>query len=117
MLHRIVVVLALTLCAGQASAQNEPFRIANRSGEAATALHIVRSGAADWGANILRGPLGSGAIFALRAPDGAGCNFDIRVVLQSGRDSVRRDVNVCQERTVAVAEEFGPVAAPPRAPR
>lgn len=117
MLHRIVVALALTLCAGQAFAQTEPFRIANRASEAATALHIVRSGAAGWGANILRGPIGSGGVFALRAPEGAGCNFDIRVVLQSGRESVRRGVNVCQERTVAVAEEFGPVASPPRTPR
>lgn len=117
MRHRIVVALALALGAGQAFAQNEPFRIANRAGEAATALHIVRSGTAEWGGNILRGPLGSGELFALRAPEGAGCSFDIRLVLQSGRESVRRGVDVCQERTVAMAEEFGPVAPAARGPR
>jgi|GEM_PF-3547170 len=110
----VVAVLALALSAGGALAQNEPFRIANRSGEPATALHVVRGGAADWGANLLRGPLGPGAPFALRAPEGAGCHFDIRLVLQSGRESVRRGVDVCRERTVAVAEEFAPA---PRAPR
>jgi hypothetical protein len=119
MVHRVVVAaLALALGAGEALAQGEPFRIANRAGEPATALHIVRSGAAEWGANLLgRGPLASGAQYALRAPETAGCSFDIRLVLQSGRESVRRGVNICQERTVAVADEFGPVAPAPRAPR
>lgn len=113
--HAVVAAaLALVLGAGGALAQNEPFRIANRAGEPAAALHVVRHGAADWGANVLRGPLGPGAPFALRAPEGAGCRFDIRLVLQSGRESVRRDVNVCQERTVPMAEEFAPA---PRTPR
>jgi len=96
--------LMLALAAPPAEAQGEPFRVVNRTPSAATALHAVRSGRPDWGGNLLnRGPLAPGAQFALRPAAGAGCAFDIRLVLESGEEVVRRNADICRERTVVMA--------------
>ncbi|MBW6399114.1 trypsin-like peptidase domain-containing protein [Roseomonas sp. HJA6] len=99
---------ALGLATPPALAQSEPFRIVNQTPVPATALHAVRSGRRDWGGNLLnRGPLRSGAQFSLRPADGAGCQFDIRMVLADGQEVVRRDANICTERTVAMSLPLG----------
>jgi len=113
MLHRVLTLLAALAAAPPALAQREPFRILNASAAPATELHVVRSGAAGWGGNLLnRGPLAAGAQFSLRPPEGAGCFFDIRIILQTGQEAVRRGVDVCEERTVPMASAFR--APPPR---
>jgi S1-C subfamily serine protease len=97
-----------------ATAQSEPFRVVNRTAAPATALHAVRSGRADWGSNLLnRGPLAPGAAFALRPSESAGCRFDLRLVLEDGQEVVRRNADICAERTVALTLP----AAPPQAGR
>ena len=71
----------------------------------------MRSGRPDWGGNLLnRGPLAPGAFFALRPSESAGCRFDLRMVLEGGQEVVRRNTDICAERTVAMAL----AAAPPR---
>jgi len=119
MLHRTLPLLAALLAAPPAFAQGEPFRILNASAAPATELYVVRSGTEAWGGNLLnRGPLAPGAQFGLRAPEGAGCLFDIRIVLQTGQEALRRGVDVCKARTVPLAGEFRtpppPAATPPQ---
>jgi hypothetical protein len=108
--------IALALAAPPAFAQSEPFRVINRTAEAAVALHAVRSGRPDWGGNLLnRGPLGPGAQFALRPAEGSGCAFDLRMVLRDGQEIVRRNTDICAERTVAMALPPQALAQPPAA--
>ncbi len=93
-----------------ALAQSEPFRVANGATVPAVALHAVRTGRPDWGSNLLnRGPLAPGGEFSLRPAEGAGCRFDIRLVLQDGQEIVRRNADICAQRTIAMA-------APPATP-
>ncbi len=104
----LLAAAALGLASPPALAQTEPFRIVNRTPLPATALHAVRSGRPDWGGNLLsRGPIGPGGTFALRPAEGAGCQFDIRMVLQDGQEVVRRDANICTERTVTMTLSLG----------
>ena len=110
MIRYAILALALATLAGPALAQNEPFRVVNGARLPAIALHIVRSGEDGWGPNQLtRGPLASGAMLSMRPPESAGCLFDMRLLLQDGVEAIRRQVNVCESRTVVLA---GPAAAP-----
>lgn len=105
MLRHLLLALVLTgIAAPPALAQGEPFRVVNRTAAPATALHAVRTGRADWGNNLLnRGPLAPGAAFALRPSERAGCAFDLRLVLEDGQEVVRRNANICAERTVVMS--------------
>lgn len=95
-----LTLLALLLSAGPALAQYDPFRIVNGATIPATALHLVRSGQEGWGPNLLtRGPLAPGAALSLRPPEAAGCRFDIRLAFEDGREAIRRDADVCRDRT------------------
>lgn len=106
------MVMAASLAVMPAQAQNEPVRITNRTALPAVELQLVRSGQAEWGPDLLRGrPLRPGAFLALRIGDGSGCAFDIRMVLQGGQELVRRDADLCAERSVEITG--GPTAAPP----
>ena len=112
-MHRIalpLLALALAIVIPPALAQNEPFRVLNRTAVPATALHVARSGQ-DWSANLLRTPLAPGTFFALRPGEGAGCRFDIRLVLQGGEEIVTREADVCAQRVVEIT---GGPPAPPR---
>lgn len=103
-------VLALLAAAPGARAQNEPFRVTNRSSVPATELYVSRSGQ-PWSANLLsRGPLPPGAFLALRTGEGSGCLFDIRLVLQGGEELVLRGADVCSQRNIEMTG--GPPAAP-----
>lgn len=97
--------------AAPAQTAPEPFRIVNRTGADAVALHAVRSGRPDWGGNLLgpRGPLPSGQGFALRPAQGGGCRFDVRLVLADGREAVARDRDICAPPRVV---ELTQAAAP-----
>ena len=107
-----LLVISLGTAALPAGAQNEPFRITNRTALPAVELQVSRSGQG-WGANLLaRGPLAPGAFFALRPGEGAGCRFDIRLVLQGGEEIIRREADICAERMI---EMTGGPPAPPRA--
>lgn len=107
-LFLFLATATLGLAAPAAQAQNEPFRIVNRTPGAATALHAVRSGRPDWGGNLLnRGPMPPGGQFSLRPSEGAGCRFDLRMVLQDGQEVVRRDTDICAERTVTMTLPLG----------
>jgi len=100
---RFLAATALVLSASPALAQPEPFRIVNRTPAPATTLNAVRSGRPDWGNNLLnRGPLAPGAQFALRPASSAGCRFDIRLVLETGQEVIRRDTDICADRTVTM---------------
>ncbi|BDG74713.1 S1C family serine protease [Roseomonas fluvialis] len=106
------LLLLPALAATPALGQTETFRVYNRTPAPATALHAVRSGRPDWGSNLLnRGPLAPGAFFALRPSEAAGCRFDLRMVLESGQEVVRRNADICADRNVAMA--LAPAAAPP----
>lgn len=115
----LLAAATLGLAAPSARAQNEPFRIVNRTPTLAMALHAVRSGRQDWGGNLLnRGPMPPGGQFALRPSDGAGCRFDLRMVLQDGQEVVRRNTDICTERTVVMTLPLGlaPRAVPGAVP-
>ena len=112
---RLLPLLAaamLAMAAPRAQAQSEPFRIVNRTPLIATSLNAVRSGREGWGGNLLnRGPLGPGGQFSLRPAEGTGCRFDLRMVLQDGQEVVRRNADICAERTVMMT--LPPVALAP----
>lgn len=113
----LAALLSLALPAPAAMAQSEPFRVVNRTALPATALHAVRTGRADWGANLLnRGALAPGATFALRPSEGTGCGFDLRLVLLNGQEVVRRNVDICSNRTVPMVASVLAPTAPPGAP-
>ena len=108
-------IVVFALAAPAARAQSEPFRIVNETSVTATALHAVRSGRPDWGGNLLnRGPLAAGGRFALRPSENAGCQFDLRMVLSGGQEVVRRNIDICAERTVAMT--LSPSAMAPARP-
>lgn len=112
----LAALLLSGLLAPPALAQSEPFRVVNRTTVPATALHAVRHGRADWGGNLLnRGPLAPGTAFSLRPSEGAGCAFDLRMVLQDGQELVRRNIDICANRTVAMAPGAA-IAAPHSVP-
>lgn len=103
----------------QNAAQPQEFRVVNRSGVPATALHAVRSprgGAGDWGPNLLRPdrPLPDGGGFRVTPSGDAGCRFDLRLVAQDGREAVLRDQDICVNRNLDL-QRLAVVAAP--APR
>ncbi len=92
------------------------FRIVNRTGAEATALHAVRSprGAGnDWGNSLLTPgrPLPVNSGFRVVPTDPAACRFDLRLVLADNRESVLREQDVCTNRTIDVT-----TAAAPRPP-
>ncbi|HEY8611935.1 MAG TPA: serine protease [Roseomonas sp.] len=92
-----------------ATAAEEGFRVFNRTGQEATALHAVRSGRPDWGNNLLPRALPSGASYRLRANPQAGCRFDIKLVLANGQEAVSRNQEICAQREVSM--EPGAVVA------
>ncbi len=113
----LALAVLAALPAPPAAAQSEPFRVVNRTAAPATALHAVRSGRTDWGGNLLnRGPLAPGAAFALRPAESAGCRFDLRLVLEDGQEIVRRNADICAERTVALALPAPQAGRAPAAP-
>lgn len=85
-----------------ATAAEEGFRILNRTGQEASALHAVRSGRPDWGNNLLPRPLAADAGYRLRPNPQAGCRFDVKLVLADGREAVRRDQDICAGREIAL---------------
>jgi len=104
----------------QSAAQAQEFRVVNRAGVPAVALHAVRSprgGAGDWGPNMLRPdrPLPDGAGFRVTPSAEAGCRFDLRLVAADGREAVLRDQDICVNRNLAI-ERLANAVAPP-APR
>ncbi len=102
----LIAGFGLALLSASALAQNEPFRIINGAAVPATALHVVRSGQEGWGDNLLsRGPLPPGQTLALRPPEAAGCQFDLRLVLQDGREAIRRNADVCRDRAITLSPD------------
>ncbi|MBX6375041.1 MAG: trypsin-like peptidase domain-containing protein [Acetobacteraceae bacterium] len=93
---------AATAPAEGESRTREPFRVINRTGQEATALHAVRSGRSDWGRNLLSRPLAPGGAFVLRPSEQAGCNFDIRLVLADGREARLVNQDICANRTLTM---------------
>jgi serine protease Do len=107
------LAFALALAAGvpvafPAAAQQEPFRVLNRTGQPATELNAVRSPRGtgdDWGRNLLARPLGPEGTFSLRPSENAGCRFDIRLRLADGREAKLEDQDVCALRVLAVGQQ------------
>ncbi len=116
-------LLALLLAApASAQAPEQPgFRIVNRTGAEATALHAVRSPRGegnDWGNSLLTPgrPLPVNSGFRVVPADPAACRFDLRLVLGDGREAVLREQDVCANRTIDMASAAAPrPAAPPAA--
>jgi serine protease Do len=118
-MHRpLAIAFALLSLAAPALAETQPFRVVNRTGTDATALHAVRTprGAQnDWGANLLPGnrALTPDGGFRVAPAEGAGCRFDLRLVLADGRESVLRDQDICAAREVEMAAAARPAAPMP----
>jgi len=97
------------------------FRVVNRTGAEASALHAVRSprGAGnDWGASLLTPgrPLPVGSGFRVVPNDPEACRFDLRLVLADGREAVLREQDICANRTIDMSQAAAPrPLAPPRA--
>ncbi len=94
------------------------FRIVNRTGAEATALHAVRSprGAGnDWGQSLLTlgRPLPVNSGFRVVPNDPEACRFDLRLVLADGREAVLREQDICANRTIDIANAAAPRAAAP----
>jgi len=93
------------------------FRVVNRTGEPATALHAVRSprGAGnDWGNSLLTPgrPLPVNSGFRVVPTDPAACRFDLRLVLADGREAVLPELNICVSPTVEVTAAGAPRPVP-----
>jgi S1-C subfamily serine protease len=120
----LLVVLTLLAHVGTAQAEPASFRVINRTGQPATALHAVRNprGAnGDWGRNLLDQPLASDESFGLRASEAAGCRFDLRLVLADGREARLANQDICASLAVvmesaAPAAKAASAAAAPRPP-
>jgi serine protease Do len=115
-MRRIILFLAILAPFAAplpALAQTEPVRIVNRTVLPATGIFLARAEQrGEWGANLLRSPLAAGATFSIRLGEGSSCRFDVRLVLQGGEELVRRDLDICADRTVEMTG--GPERPPPR---
>jgi len=110
----LLALVPMLLPAPMALAQNQPVRVRNTAPVSATGLFLAPTGTSAWGANLLGGLfLPPGAFLSVQLGEGGGCRFDLRMVLRDGREAVRRDVDVCAERVVAMALDPAP---PPEAP-
>jgi serine protease Do len=104
----LILAASASAAVAPAAAQQEPFRVVNRTGQQAMELNAVRSprGAAnDWGRNLLPRPLGPDGNFSLRPSEAAGCRFDIRMLLIDGREAKLEDQDVCAARVVAIGPQ------------
>jgi hypothetical protein len=115
-----VMALALVLASMPISsphAQTQPVRIVNNAPISATALFAMPIGSGSWSNNLL-GPrtLRPGAFLPLQPGEGTGCLFDLRLVLRDGREVLRRDVDICVQRVVAMTPDAAPATADPPAP-
>ena len=121
----LLLVLALQMAIKPVNAETStetaaPFSVLNRTGSEARELFAVRSGRTDWGRNFLPRPLANEATYGLRPNASAGCRFDLRMVLADGREAVKRDNDICAERTVVLdtavaARSAVPTPIPPSA--
>jgi hypothetical protein len=110
----LLPLLSVMLVVPPAVAQNQPVRVRNTAPLSATGLFLAPSGTMGWGTNLLAGQfLPPGAFMSVQLGEGGGCRFDLRMVLRDGREAVRRDVDVCAERVVAMAlDPASPAEAP-----
>jgi hypothetical protein len=94
----------MLLSALPALAQTQPVRVVNANNVTATALYMRAVGQEAWGDNLLgRLFLPPGGFFSVQPGDGGGCQFDMRLVLRDGRETLRRNVDVCAQRAVSMA--------------
>lgn len=112
-----LLLLGLFALPAGALAQGQPFRVVNRTGVDATALHAVRTprgAAADWGRNLLSPdrPLAPGGGFRVNPAEVAGCRFDLRLVLADGREAVRQDADICADHEISLDAATRPAAGP-----
>jgi hypothetical protein len=113
----LLPLVSMLLPVPPAEAQNQPVRVRNTASLSATGLFLTPSGTTGWGANLLAGQfLPPGAFLSVQLGEGGGCRFDLRMVLRDGREAVRRDVDVCAERVVAMALDPAPPAEAPAPP-
>lgn len=117
-------LLSLPAAAQAPTASGEPpagFRIVNRTGAEATALHAVRSPrgeGGDWGNSLLTPgrPLPVNSGFRVMPTDPAACRFDLRLMLADGREAVLREQDVCGNRNIDMSQAVAARApAPPAA--
>jgi serine protease Do len=123
-MQRLLPFLLLAL-SGPALAEPQAFRVLNRTGQEAIALHVMRaphSGAIVGSRNVLFRPLPPEAIAALRVNERAGCRFDFRLILADGRDVELTDQDICANPVVVMQTAMpapggpsqGPTVATPR---
>ena len=106
--------------AGQPGIAAPGFRIVNRTGAEATALHAVRSPRGvgnDWGQSLLTPgrPLPVNSGFRVVPTDPEACRFDLRLVLADNREAVLREQDICANRTIDMAQAAAarPATPPP----
>jgi hypothetical protein len=111
MIRREYCLIALLASATPVLAQQDPFRVVNGARVPAVALNVVPTGHEGWGPNQLtHGPLEPGGTLSMRPPESAGCRFDFRLQWQDGQEAIRRDADICKDRTVVLGGD----GAPPR---
>ena len=124
----LLALLAVPVAAQQANPWADPppapaanqaqpgFRIVNRTGAEATALHAVRSprgAGGDWGNSLLTPgrPLTVGGGFRVVPTDPEACRFDLRLVLADNREAVLREQDICANRTIEMTQAGAPRVA------
>ena len=98
-LGTLAVAAAFTVSlAGAARAQStDPsFRLNNRGNQTIMELYVSSSADSNWGQDLLgANVLAAGQSFIVRLPDRQ-CQNDIRIVVEGGRATERRNVNTCE---------------------
>lgn len=81
--------------AAQAQTTDPSFRLNNRSNQTIMELYVSSSSDSNWGRDHLgANVLPPGQSFIVRLPNGQ-CVNDIRIVVEGGRATERRQVNTC----------------------
>ncbi len=82
--------------AAQAQTTDPSFRLNNRSNQTVMELYVSASSDSNWGQDLLgQNVLPPGQTFIVRLPNGQ-CVNDIRIVVEGGRATERRQINTCE---------------------
>ena len=82
--------------AAQAQTTDPSFRLNNRSNQTVMELYVSASSNNNWGQDLLgQNVLPPGQTFVVRLPNGQ-CVNDIRIVVEGGRATERRQINTCE---------------------
>lgn len=82
--------------AAQAQTTDPSFRLNNRGNQTILEVYVSSSANSNWGQDLLgTNVLAAGQSFVIRLPDRQ-CQNDIRIVVEGGRATERRNINTCE---------------------